>query len=491
MRFDSPAYLVFLTVVVLVYWRLSHRGQNILLLGASYLFYAWWDWHFLALLVFSNVLNHHLALLLSVPLPRFRQRLYLTSAVMANLLILGIFKYYHFFVDSLIALLRVVGITHLPTSALHIVLPLAISFYTFQSLAYVIDVSRHRLPPAKNIINSALLVSLFPHLVAGPIQQPSYLLSQIEQPRTLDWERFFHGLMLIATGLFRKCVIANNCALIADAAFGGNLGSSNTALVLLGVYAYAWQIYADFSGYSDIARGSAQLLGFHFIVNFRQPYLALSVQDFWTRWHISLSTWLRDYLFLPISYWLSRKVEHIPVRLLRTDYAIYGIATLITMLLAGLWHGASWTFVAWGGLLGFALAVERVGWARVPRKYNPLRAKSWPLLSCRSIVMRLTVFHFICLAWILFRSDSLAAAGVFLSGLLVPGWSPAFGPAFIFLGLLGGALFLIDIVNEVRKEEYLLQRSSVAVRVCIGVGLLLIVALFSGNEAATFVYFQF
>jgi alginate O-acetyltransferase complex protein AlgI len=300
MRFDSPTYILFLAVVALVYWRLSHRGQNILLLGASYLFYAWWDWRFSALLAFSNVLNHRLALLISVSSSDSRRRLYLTSAVLTNLLILGVFKYCDFFISSLAAILTRCGIANLPSSSLQIVLPLAISFYTFQSLAYVIDVCRHRLLPATSTVNFALLVTLFPHLVAGPIQQPAYLLSQVERPRVMDSARLFGGLLLIVTGLFRKCVIANNCALIANAAFGGTLGPPNAALVLLGAYAFAWQVYADFSGYSNIARGSAQVLGFHFTVNFRQPYLALSIQEFWRRWHISLSTWLRDYLFLHI-----------------------------------------------------------------------------------------------------------------------------------------------------------------------------------------------
>jgi alginate O-acetyltransferase complex protein AlgI len=209
-----------------------------------------------------------------------------------------------------------------------------------------VDVYFGRLEPAESLLDYALFINLFAHLIAGPIQRPSHLLPQVQSPRRFDNQKFFEGVMLILTGLFRKCVIADNCALLANAAFNGKMGEPNLPIVALGTYAFAWQIYGDFSGYSDIARGAAQLLGFHFMVNFRQPYLATSLQDFWRRWHISLTTWLRDYLYIPLGG--SRNGEKQTYRNLMT-----------TMLLGGLWHGANWTFVFWGAIHGIGLSIER------------------------------------------------------------------------------------------------------------------------------------
>src|SRR5579862_6953313 len=266
---------------------------------------------------------------------------------------------------------------------LRIILPPGISFYTFQEVAYIVDVYKGKIRSAESFIDYALFISLFPHLIDGPIQRPSHLLPQVQNDRKFGEERFFDGIMLILSGLFRKCVIADNCALLANAAFSGNFGTPNLAVLAVGSYAFAWQIYGDFSGYSDIARGSAQLLGFHFMVNFRQPYLATSLQDFWRRWHISLSTWLRDYLYIP----LGGSAE--------PGYKTYR-NLLFTILLGGLWHGANWTFVLWGAIHGVGLAVERaLGFARnVTRLW-------W---------RRILVFHFVCLGWILFRAPSISAA---------------------------------------------------------------------------------
>ena len=255
-------------------------------------------------------------------------------------------------------------------TVLAILLPPGISFYTFQEVAYIVDVYNRRLKPAKSLMDYALFISLFPHLIAGPIQRPSHLLPQVQNERKFNGDRFFSGLMLILSGLFRKCVIADNCALLANAAFAGKLGEPSLPVVLLGTYAFAWQIYGDFSGYSDIARGSAQLLGFHFMVNFRQPYLATSLQDFWRRWHISLSTWLRDYLYIPLGG--SRGGEAKTNRNLMT-----------TMLLGGLWHGANWTFVLWGGIHGVGLAVGAHG-ARSFRFLRQQRGRQRVAASRRS-----------------------------------------------------------------------------------------------------------
>src|SRR5438874_8897001 len=346
MLFDSPVYFVFLIIIVLTYWRLTHRSQNVFLLLASYFFYGWWDWRFLGLMIGSTTVDFLIAQKIVPGSLHPNRKRWLILSLVVNFSILAIFKYFNFFIDSFATALNTLGLHNIPLPLIRVLLPPGISFYTFQEVAYVVDVYKGRLQPAKSFVEYGLFISLFPHLIAGPIQRPSHLLPQVQQERTLDGDRFFDGLMLIFSGLLRKCVIADNCALIANAAFGGQFGAPNLWVVLLGTYAFAWQVYGDFSGYSDIARGSAQLLGFHFMVNFRQPYLATSLQDVWRRWHISLSTWLRDYLYIGLGG--NRRGE-------RRTYA----NLITTMLLGGLWHGANWTYVIFGAIHGIVLPIER------------------------------------------------------------------------------------------------------------------------------------
>src|SRR5712672_2584227 len=300
MLFDSPAYFIFLLPVVLIYWRLNRQQQNVFLLLASYFFYGWWDWRFLALMICSTSVDFLIAQKISANNGDTNRKKWLIFSLILNFSTLGVFKYFNFFADSLSAALNTLGIHHIPLPLIRVILPPGISFYTFQEVAYIVDVYKGRLEPAKSFLDYGLFISLFPHLIAGPIQRPGHLLPQVQKDRTFDADRFFDGLMLLFSGLIRKCVVADNCALLANAAFGGQFGKPNVWIVLIGTYAFAWQVYGDFSGYSDIARGSAQLMGFHFMVNFRQPFLARRLQDFWRRWHISLSTWLRDYLYIPL-----------------------------------------------------------------------------------------------------------------------------------------------------------------------------------------------
>jgi D-alanyl-lipoteichoic acid acyltransferase DltB (MBOAT superfamily) len=357
------------------------------------------------------------------------------------------------------------------------ILPPGISFYTFQELAYIVDVYNRKLEPAESLVDYALFITLFPHLIAGPIQRPSHLLPQVQQPRTFVPQSVFDGLMLIASGLFRKCVIADNCALMADAAFSGKLGEPNLALVLLGSYAFAWQIYGDFSGYSDIARGSAQLMGFHFMVNFRQPYLATSLQDFWRRWHISLSTWLRDYLYIPIGG--NRGGELMTYRNLMT-----------TMLLGGLWHGANWTFVIWGGIHGLWLGVERLGRRVLGLAESPAE-RGLGLFSPVAWLQRIFLFHLVCLAWVFFRAQSFGEAMKFLQGVTRWNWQPEYVMGFKFLALFTVPLMLLDLVLEMRDEEYALETMPVPYRLAAAMSLVMIVTFFAGNQVNAFIYFQF
>ena len=466
MLFDSPIFFVFLLLVVVAYWCLKWRAQNILLLVASYFFYGWWDWRVLLLMAGSTVADFVIAKRIAAfeePRPR---RSWLVFSIALNLSFLGVFKYFNFFVGSFAATLHGVGVQNVSLPVLRILLPPGISFYTFQAIAYVVDVYRRKIKPANSLLDYALFISLFPHLIAGPIQRPSHLLPQVENPRQFDETRFFDGILLMLSGLFRKCIIADNCALIANAAFGGSMGRPTFFTVLLGTYAFAWQIYGDFSGYSDIARGSAQLLGFHFMVNFRQPYLSTSFTDFWKRWHISLSSWLRDYVYMNLRF-TYRNV-------------------LFTMLLCGLWHGASWIFVIWGAVHGFFLVIER--YAALVRGFAGRLAQS---SAIKIWAQRILVFHLLCLTWILFRAGSLAQAADMLKGLPVFTWDPIYLTSFKFLALFSLPLFLVDLALERSRAEYLFQQRSPMFRVGLGLSALVLLTLFSANEANAFIYFQF
>jgi D-alanyl-lipoteichoic acid acyltransferase DltB (MBOAT superfamily) len=469
--FDTPIFVLFLIVVVAAYWQLNRRQQNVFLLVASYFFYGWWDYRFLLLMLGSTTLDFFFGrAIYRSNNPKIRRTLLLLS-LGVNFGVLGLFKYFGFFAGSFEHFLSLWGVSaSLPI--LRIILPPGISFYTFQEVAYIVDVYKRKIPASESFVDYALFISLFPHLIAGPIQRPGHLLPQVQENRAFRSDRFYDGILLILSGLFRKCVIADNCALLANAAFSGSLGSANLWVLLIGAYAFAWQIYGDFSGYSDIARGSAQLLGFHFMVNFRQPYLATSVKEFWRRWHISLSTWLRDYLYIP----LGGSAE--------AGYKTYR-NLLLTMLLGGLWHGANWTFVVWGALHGSMLAVER--WVRENRILASLIRPFTNLMWIRRIV----VFQFVCLAWVFFRADSVSSAFQFLRGALNLNWRAEYLTAFEFLALFSVPLLLLDLYLEHTGHEYVFQERTPALRTALAVCILAVITLFSANSRNAFIYFQF
>jgi len=462
MLFDSPAYLLFLICVVVVYWRLSWRRQNGLLLCASYFFYAWWDWRFLLLMMFSTVMDYFIAKLIARTLPGPHRRLLLIVSLGLNFGLLGFFKYSNFFLSSFVDAAARLGFHNLPISFLQIILPPGISFYTFQEVAYVVDVYHGELAPAESFLDYGLFISLFPHLIAGPIQRPSHLLPQVQRPRQFNDRAFLDGCLLIVSGLFRKTVIADGCANLANAAFNGQLGW-NCFSVLIGVYAFAWQIYGDFSGYSDLARGSAQLLGFHFMVNFRQPYFASSLQDFWRRWHISLSTWLRDYLYIPLGG--SRKGT------LRTYENL-----MLTMLLGGWCLGANRTFVIWGGIHGVWLSTERflTGGESVVRWYN-----------------RLFALLVVALSWIFFRAKTVGEAFHILASVFRFEWRSQYGPEMIVLLTLSGFLLAMDFRLETHSEEYIFQKSRLVLPIGAAFVMALLMIAFAASETNAFIYFQF
>lgn len=477
MLFDTPVYFVFLILVVLLYWRLNHRAQRISLLVASYFFYGWWDWRFLALMIGATTADYFIAPNVAPGRPDSSRKTWLILSLILNFTILGIFKYFNFFADSFIGALHQLGVHHVSLPLINIILPPGISFYTFEEVAYIVDVYKGRVGAAKSLLDYALFISFFPHLIAGPIQRPGKLLPQIAVKRKFEPDFFFDGLMLIFSGLIRKCIVADNCALLANAAFGGQLGPPNFWVVLIGVYAFAWQVYGDFSGYTDIARGSAQLMGFHFVVNFRQPYLANRLQDFWRRWHITLSTWLRDYLYIPLggsfggSWSTARNI-------------------MITLVLAGLWHGANWTYVVFGAIQGAVLVIERFLFPPKPKQQQI--ASSKPAYAFFSLWgQRILTFNVFCFSLAFFRAPSLRSAVELLSGLTNFSWRFEYASAFFMLVLFSLPLFIADLLQEAANTEYPFANASYGLRTAFAVATFVALALLSGSNLNAFIYFQF
>jgi len=337
MLFNSLQYAVFLPIVFFLYWFVANRSllwQNILLLVASYYFYACWDWRFLFLLIFSTLLDYYTGLRISAADNRKWRLFWLWLSISVNLGFLGVFKYYNFFVLSFAELLRGFGLEADPLT-LNVILPVGISFYTFHGLSYVIDIYYGKIRAERNFIDYAVFVSFFPLLVAGPIERATHLLPQIQRERKFDEARAVDGLRHILWGLFKKIVIADNCAEFADQIFNNSEQYGGLTLVL-GALFFTFQIYCDFSGYSDIALGTARLFGIELLRNFAFPYFSRDIAEFWRRWHISLSTWFRDYLYIPLGG--SKGGTRMKVR-----------NTFIIFLVSGFWHGANWTFIAWGG----------------------------------------------------------------------------------------------------------------------------------------------
>ena len=460
MLFPTATFAVFFLIVLPVSWLLmpSQRVWRVWILLASYVFYAWWDWRFVFLLVASTVVNHVLALAIHRAVEVRLRKTLLTLAVGFDLAFLAYFKYAGFFVSSFD---NVVGTSWLVTVAL----PVGISFYSFMAISYVVDTYRGELVPA-SFARFAVFQAFFPHLVAGPIVRASELLPQLERPRDPRRVDVSRAFFLIVSGLFLKVVIANHLAThIVDEVFAAPNRHSSLE-VLVGIYGYAVQIFADFCGYTNIAIGIALLLGFEFPQNFASPYTAVSLQDFWRRWHMTLSRWLRDYLYIPLGG--NRKGSVITYRNL-----------MLTMLLGGLWHGAAWTFVVWGGIHGLGLCIER--------------ATGWRPTSTAAVWFgRVLTFHVVCFAWIFFRADSFHRAGQVIERLFTA-WGQAsplvttsvllailvgIGGQYVRPGALGAAL------AGFQRLAWPLQAA------CFGVALTVINTL--GPEGvAPFIYFRF
>ncbi len=476
MFFNSVEFLVFLPVVLCLYYVLSRRAQNALLVLASYFFYGWWDWRFCGLLALSTVIDFTCALRIDrSPSPRVRRH-WLLLSLCANLGILGFFKYFNFFVDTAAALLSALGLQpHLPV--LRVLLPVGISFYTFQTMSYTIDVYRRQLAPTRSFLDFALFVSFFPQLVAGPIERAGNLLRQFAAPRVVTRPMLESACFLILAGFFRKLVIADGVAPLVDSVFAAP-GTADWLSLACGAAAFALQIYGDFAGYSDIARGVARLLGFELMVNFRQPYLSRSVTEFWRRWHISLSTWLRDYLYIPLGG--NRHGAAATYRNL-----------LLTMLLGGLWHGARWNFVVWGGLHGLFLAVHKYALSRSgrPRKIAAAPAPFTP----RALLSIAATFLLVSFAWVFFRATSFADAAACLAGIATLRGGFAALPLGIVLktAVFAALTLALDLpAYRADSQEALLRFPWLLRGVCYAAMFLLIILLRPIDDVP-FIYFQF
>ncbi|MGH3665427.1 MAG: MBOAT family O-acyltransferase [Egibacteraceae bacterium] len=473
MLFPTIQFAVFFLVVLLASWLLMPRQVRWkpFILAASYVFYAAWDWRFIGLLVASTVINQTGAMALCRVADDRRRRWLLAAVVGADLVLLGWFKYYGFFATSLADLLEPLGAAP-PLPLLEVVLPVGISFFTFQAISYVVDVYRRHIDPATPI-DFAVYLAFFPHLVAGPIVRATEFVPQLcrpRDPRRVDGARAF---TLIAGGLFKKVVVANLLATtLVDPVFASP-ASHSSAEILAAIYGYAVQIYADFSGYTDIAIGCALLLGFQFPQNFDRPYTAVSLQDFWRRWHMTLSRWLRDYLYIPLGG-SEAGAGDTRVAARRTERNL-----LLTMVLGGLWHGAAWTFVVWGVLHGLGLMLGR------RRAADPKRLRATPWVA------RLLTFHVVCLAWVFFRADSLAAAGTLL-WRLVTAWGPAplVTPTILIVILLALAAQYIPRDAGARLQVVFSRVGPVMQGAAMG-GALLVIDALGPVGVAPFIYFQF
>ena len=396
MLFNSIEFLFFLPIVFVLYWFVFNkqlRAQNILLLLASYLFYGWWDWRFLFLLLISTCLDYFVALAIQNSQDVSKRKLFLGISLIGNLGMLGFFKYYNFFVQSWIDAWSSIGVT-MEATTLNIILPVGISFYTFQTLSYTIDVYRNEMKPTKNFIDFAAFVTFFPQLVAGPIERASHLLPQFYKSRVFDYQNAVLGCKLIVWGMFKKVVVADNCAFFVTKIFD-NPEAYSSGELFVGMVFFAFQIYGDFSGYSDIAIGLSKLFGFDLMVNFKFPYFSRDIAEFWRRWHISLSTWFRDYIYIPVGG--SKGTMGLQIR-----------NVMIIFLVSGFWHGANWTYVVWGvfhAVLFLPLLLFNVN-------RSHLITKSYGWIDFAKIS---ATFFIVCVGWVFFRADSIASAFQYLA----------------------------------------------------------------------------
>jgi len=478
MLFNSIEFLIFLPTTFILYWLLNDKikWQNLFILLVSYIFYGWWDARFLALIVLSSAVDYTIGIHLHRATAQSKKKSLLLVSLIVNLGLLGFFKYYNFFVDSFVDAFSSLGI-HLNTSSLNIILPVGISFYTFQTLSYTIDIYRKKMQPTNDPVAFFAYVSFFPQLVAGPIERASNLLPQFFEKRTISPALISDGLRQILWGMFKKIVIADNCAVIVDAVLS-DYGAHNSTTLVIAAILFAFQIYGDFSGYSDIAIGTAKLFGFKLMTNFSVPYFSRDIAEFWRRWHISLSSWFRDYLYIPLGG--SRGGLRMQLR-----------NVLAIFIVSGFWHGANWTFIVWGALnalLFLPLLIRGTN-----RKYTKTVAEGRYLPTIREALQMLTTFLLTVILWVFFRSDSVTDSFSYLQEILSGNFSPSIYAQkdVILLVPLIGIMLLIEWLNRDKSHQLDMQRFSPIIRHATYVFLLALIYFFSKYNSNTFIYFQF
>ena len=483
MLFNSIDFAIFLPLVFLLYWfvaKKNEKHQNVLIVLASYIFYGWWDYRFLSLILFSTIVDYFVGIRLK-KVESFQQRKYLLwVSILVNIGFLGFFKYYNFFQDNFVSAFAFFG-KSIPENSLNIILPVGISFYTFQTLSYTIDVYNRKLKPTKDFMAFAAFVSFFPQLVAGPIERATNLLPQFSRKRQFDYNKAVDGLRQILWGLFKKIVIADNCAEFANQIFN-NSADYNGSTLVMGAFFFAIQIYGDFSGYSDIAIGVARLFGINLMKNFAFPYFSRDIAEFWRRWHISLSTWFRDYVYIPLGGSRSN-----------TQKTIRNI--FIIFIVSGFWHGANWTFIVWGFL--HALYFLPLFLFKRNRNHLDIVAKGKVLPTIKDACSILITFSMTTLAWVFFRAESLSHAisyfqTIFSNSILE---IPSFGYSrYYILHILILILFLMIIEWFGREEEHALAKLGLnwkrIFRLAFYFGIVILITLYMGKEQQ-FIYFQF
>src|SRR3989338_2440135 len=472
MLFNTLEFAVFFIIVYSIYLFLSHKRQNIFLLIASYFFYGSWNWKFLFLMLISTTICYICSIKVHEQTNLKLRKLYLLTAITSDLLILGFFKYYNFFAENTHNFFLLFNINPEPR-LLKVILPVGISFYTLQSIGYVIDVYRKEIVPERKFLNFALFISFFPQLVAGPIERAKNLLTQIVNERKPTLNNFYDGSFLIFWGLFQKVFIADNLAKIVDPVFNTNSPYDGVS-VLIALYAFAFQILCDFEGYSNIAQGTAKLMGFNIMINFNLPYFSTNPREFWSRWHISLSSWIRDYLYISLGG--NRNGNLLMYRNL-----------LIVMLIAGLWHGAAWTYVIWGAYHAALLIGHRL----LTPVLNMIQIKNIILEKIFFIIRVLTFFHLVCIGWLFFRANSLHQALSMLKALFLK---------FHFLNqinlpmtyLILGMFFLyVQILQFIKKDQMAVLKLPALVRSVIYFVIYYSIVVYGVTGGKEFIYFQF
>lgn len=482
MLFNSLDFAIFLPIVFILYWFVFNKNlkwQNLLVAISSYIFYGWWDWRFLSLIIFSTLVDYFVGIKLGKTQSVNKRKILLWVSILVNLGFLGFFKYYNFFLDNFKSAFSFAGY-ELNTNSLNIILPVGISFYTFQTLSYTIDVYKNRLEPTSNFISFAAFVSFFPQLVAGPIERATNLLPQFYKPRKFQYTQGVDGLRQILWGLFKKIVIADNCAIYANQIFE-NSPEMNGSTLVLGAIFFTFQIYGDFSGYSDIAIGTARLFGFNLMQNFAYPYFSRDIAEFWRRWHISLSTWFRDYLYIPLGG--SRGGIWMKVR-----------NTFIIFVVSGFWHGANWTFIVWGALN--AIYFLPLLLTNKNRQNMEVVAEDSYFPSIKEFGQMALTFGLTVIAWVFFRAENIGHALSYISQIFstslfeIPQFS-GMGKALVTLIFI---LIFILIEWNGREEKYAIEKLWLKwkkpLRYAMYYSIIVAILWFAGNEQQ-FIYFQF